>query len=243
MENVNTALPFLKRHEPRGTAAPAVQRSNAPLFLRSRQFRFRQLKTVELRSTGQPRAAVPTWFVVIPCACRVLNFNSCPHAKRSRDAVFPQGSDWPDIHQRYLFSDSVACCGRLRTKSTTQSRGEASGAGLSPAIPAPDELPQAADETGPFPKLGVGDLLEVSVYNVPELTTKSRLGTNGDEDLPLIDDVHVAGLTVEEAQALIEKRLSDGGFVKNPHVTLNVDQSASQGISLLGETRDRACIP
>jgi len=29
--------------------------------------------------------------------------------------------------------------------------------------------------------------------------------------------------------------LSDGGFVKNPHVTLNVDQSVSQGASLLGE--------
>jgi polysaccharide biosynthesis/export protein len=105
------------------------------------------------------------------------------------------------------------------------------------ALPTSDqsEVPQAADPTGPSPKLGVGDLLEVSVYNVPELTTKGRLGTNGDVYLPLVDYVHIAGLTVEEAQALIEKRLSDGGFVKNPHVTLNVDQSASQGISLLGE--------
>ncbi len=78
-------------------------------------------------------------------------------------------------------------------------------------------------------------MLEVSVYNVPELATKSRLGTNGDVYLPLVDYVHLAGLTVEEAQALIEKRLSDGGFVKNPHVTLIVDQSASQGVNLLGE--------
>jgi polysaccharide export outer membrane protein len=105
------------------------------------------------------------------------------------------------------------------------------------AVPAPDqpEPSSATDETAPSPRLGVGDLLDVNVYNVPELNTKSRLGTNGDVYLPLIDYVHVAGLTVEEAQALIEKRLSDGGFVKNPHVTLNVDQSASQGISLLGE--------
>jgi len=105
------------------------------------------------------------------------------------------------------------------------------------AVPATDQpqSPQSADETSSSPKLGVGDLLEVSVYNVPELNTKSRLGTNGDVYLPLIDYVHLAGLTVEEAQALIEKRLADGGFVKNPHVTLNVDQSASQGISLLGE--------
>ncbi len=97
------------------------------------------------------------------------------------------------------------------------------------------EAPEAADETVSSPRLGIGDLLDVNVYNVPELATKSRLGTNGDVYLPLVDYVHLAGLTVEEAQALIEKRLSDGGFVKNPHVTLNVDQSASQGVSLLGE--------
>jgi polysaccharide export outer membrane protein len=105
------------------------------------------------------------------------------------------------------------------------------------AVPASDqpETPPAADEIGPSPRLGAGDLLEVNVYNVPEMTTKSRLGTNGDVYLPLVDYVHLAGLTVEEAQALIEKRLSDGGFIKSPHVTVNVDQSASQGVSLLGE--------
>jgi polysaccharide biosynthesis/export protein len=105
------------------------------------------------------------------------------------------------------------------------------------AVPAPDqpEMPQAADETRSSPRLGIGDMLEVNVYSVPELNTKSRLGKNGDVYLPLIDYVHLAGLTIEEAQALIEKRLSDGGFVKNPHVSINVDQSASQGVSLLGE--------
>jgi polysaccharide biosynthesis/export protein len=105
------------------------------------------------------------------------------------------------------------------------------------AVPAllQSETSPAADDLGSNPTLGIGDLVEVNVYNVPELTTKSRLGNNGDVYLPLVDYVHLAGLSVEEAQTLIEKRLSDGGFVKNPHVTLNVDQSASQGISLLGE--------
>ena len=102
-------------------------------------------------------------------------------------------------------------------------------------VPSPPEIPATVDEAGLDSRLGTGDLLDISVYNVPELNTKSRLGNNGDVYLPLIDYVHLAGLTVEEAQALIEKRLSDGGFVKNPHVTLNVDQSVSQGASLLGE--------
>jgi polysaccharide biosynthesis/export protein len=84
-------------------------------------------------------------------------------------------------------------------------------------------------------RLGAGDLLEVAVYNVPELATKARVGNSGDIYLPLIDYVHVGDLTVEEAQTLIQKRLEDGGFVRNPHVTIFLDESASQGVTVLGE--------
>jgi polysaccharide export outer membrane protein len=84
-------------------------------------------------------------------------------------------------------------------------------------------------------KVEPGDLVEVGVYNVPELASKARVSSKGEVYLPLIDYVHIAGLTAEEAEGLIQKRLSDGGFVKNPHVTLFVDQYASQGASILGE--------
>jgi polysaccharide biosynthesis/export protein len=96
--------------------------------------------------------------------------------------------------------------------------------------------------TGPTPaaestqsiRLGTGDLLDVSVYNVPELATKTRVGGNGDVYLPLVDYVHVAGLTIDEAQEVIEKRLADG-FVNNPHVTIFVNEYASQNATILGE--------
>jgi polysaccharide biosynthesis/export protein len=84
-------------------------------------------------------------------------------------------------------------------------------------------------------KLGPGDLVEVGVYGVPELTTKARVSNDGDLYLPLIDYVHVGDLSLEESQKLIEKRLDDGGFVKNPHVTIFVNDYASQGVTLLGE--------
>jgi len=92
-------------------------------------------------------------------------------------------------------------------------------------------------------KLGGGDLIEVNVYNVPELTTKARVGNSGDVYLPLIDYVHVGDLSVEEAQGLIEKRLNDGGFVRNPHVTIFVDESASQGVTVLGEVSKPGIYP
>jgi len=84
-------------------------------------------------------------------------------------------------------------------------------------------------------KLGRGDLFEVNVYNVPELASKVRVSNSGDVYLPLIDYVHVEGLTQEEAQALIEKRLEDGGFVRSPHVSIFVDEAMSQGVTILGE--------
>ncbi len=84
-------------------------------------------------------------------------------------------------------------------------------------------------------KLGIGDLIEISVFGVPDLTTKTRISGSGDLYLPLIDYVHVADLTTDEAQELIQKRLEDGGFVRGPHVSIFVDESASQAITLLGE--------
>lgn len=113
------------------------------------------------------------------------------------------------------------------------------------AVPVPPGpgTSKAADETGSDLRLGAGDLLEVNVYNVPELGTKSRIGNSGDVYLPLIDYVHLAGLTIEEAQGLIEKRLSDGGFVKNPHVTLFVNEYTSQGANVLGEVAKPGVYP
>src|SRR3974390_2574764 len=92
-------------------------------------------------------------------------------------------------------------------------------------------------------KLGVGDLLDITVYNVPELASKVRVSNSGDVYLPLIDYVHVEGLTQEEAQSLIEKRLSDGGFVRSPHVTIFVDEASSQGVTVLGEVSKPGIYP
>jgi polysaccharide export outer membrane protein len=95
----------------------------------------------------------------------------------------------------------------------------------------PSSRPPASSNT----ELGVGDLIEIAVFGVPDLSTKTRIGGSGDVYFPLIDYVHIAGLTTDEAQALIQKRLEDGGFVRGPHVSIFVDESASQAITMVGE--------
>jgi polysaccharide export outer membrane protein len=92
-------------------------------------------------------------------------------------------------------------------------------------------------------KLGVGDLIEISVFGVPDLSTKARISGSGDVYLPLIDYVHLADLTTDEAQELIQKRLEDGGFVRGPHVSIFVNESASQAITLVGEVNHPGAYP
>jgi polysaccharide biosynthesis/export protein len=92
-------------------------------------------------------------------------------------------------------------------------------------------------------KLGIGDLIEISVFGVPDLSSKARISGSGDVYLPLIDYVHVVELTVDEAQELIQKRLEDGGFVRGPHVTIFVNESASQAITMVGEVSRPGAYP
>jgi polysaccharide export outer membrane protein len=84
-------------------------------------------------------------------------------------------------------------------------------------------------------RLGAGDLIEVSVYNVSEMDTKTRISSSGDIYLPLIDYVHVDGLTVDEAESVIEKQLEKGDYVKSPHVQIFVQEYASAGANVMGE--------
>jgi len=102
----------------------------------------------------------------------------------------------------------------------------------SPAVRTPEN---STDNDSSRIKLGPGDLVEINVYGVPELSTKARVSSAGDLYLPLVDYVHVGDLTLEEAQRLVERRLANGGFVKTPHVTIFIDEYASQAVTLLGE--------
>jgi len=128
--------------------------------------------------------------------------------------------------------------------------GKMTQEGSQPATPAPrpttdagkqktTEVPAQSSEL----RLGAGDLVEVNVYNVPELSTKARVSGNGEIYLPLVDYVHIGGLSLQEAQTVIEKRYEDGGFLKDPHISLLVDESATQGASVLGEVSKPGIYP
>ncbi|MFP5418916.1 MAG: polysaccharide export protein EpsE [Gammaproteobacteria bacterium] len=83
-------------------------------------------------------------------------------------------------------------------------------------------------------RMGTGDVLRITVYGQPELATEARVGESGNITFPLIGNVRLAGVTPAQGEAEIAQRLSKGGFILDPFVTLNVLQYRSQQISVLG---------
>jgi polysaccharide biosynthesis/export protein len=155
------------------------------------------------------------------------------------------------IISKFLVSTNlvrVLCCGAL-----VAATGFAQTTSVAPQTGTvfPSVSNAASEKSGPSPpsggdtalRLGTGDLIEVSVYSVPELNTKTRVSADGDISLPLVNSVHVGGLTINEAETVIEKRLDQGGFVKNPHVQLFVHEYTSQGVSVLGEVSKPGVYP
>lgn len=106
--------------------------------------------------------------------------------------------------------------------------------------------PSASSSTflsGGVTPIGPGDLLEISVFDTPELSGKVRVSNSGDVSLPLIGALHVAGLTSDEMQARIANKLVDGQLVKDPQVTVFMAEYATQGVSVLGEVKRPGIYP
>lgn len=83
-------------------------------------------------------------------------------------------------------------------------------------------------------RLGSGDVIKISVYEYPDLTTEMRVSETGNVSFPLIGEVNLGEKTVAEAERLIAQRLDDGDFIRDPQVTIVVVQFVSQKISVLG---------
>ena len=82
--------------------------------------------------------------------------------------------------------------------------------------------------------LGPGDLLQVTVFEAEELATTVRVSSRGYITLPLLGQVAVEGLSAREAEIYIEERYRRD-YIKNPHVSIFVEEHISQRITLVGQ--------
>jgi len=82
--------------------------------------------------------------------------------------------------------------------------------------------------------LGAGDVLKVTVFQNPDLSTEARVSEGGEITFPLVGSIVVGGLTTAQGEQKIASALRSGNFVLRPQVNMTVLQFRSRMVSVLG---------
>ena len=88
--------------------------------------------------------------------------------------------------------------------------------------------------------IGVGDLLQIEVYDEPDLTKEVRVLTDGTLSFPLLGSLKAVHLTVGELETEIKRRLAER-FLVNPQVTVFVKEFSS--VYVFGEVKNPGSFP
>ena len=113
-----------------------------------------------------------------------------------------------------------------------QTGQQAAGGATRQMTPAPPSLP-----------ISYGDLIQVTVFDSPELSGDFRVNSKGEVVLPVGGAVKVKGLTAADAGAAIAAQLKEAGIVLEPHVTVMILEYQTQGVTVTGEVKTPGVYP
>src|SRR5882762_3094121 len=83
--------------------------------------------------------------------------------------------------------------------------------------------------------IGNGDVINVDVFDVKELSREVRVSQTGSIGLPLVPvRLHVAGLTEVQTEQKIAEVLEANGLVSHPQVSVSVKERKSKPITVVG---------
>ncbi|HVZ65270.1 MAG TPA: polysaccharide biosynthesis/export family protein [Lacunisphaera sp.] len=109
---------------------------------------------------------------------------------------------------------------------------------LAPALQAQSGAAAKGERKNYVHTLALADRLRVAVFQEDDLTTLTRIDARGRINLPLIGEIKIGGMTINEAQTAIENAYKDGRYLRNPQVTINVEEYAPREVSIQGQIRN-----
>ena len=115
------------------------------------------------------------------------------------------------------------------------------GAQSNAPVSAPN--PASGTTTSPAYVLTNTDRIRVAIYQEDDLSLMARIDSQGRVNLPLVGQVAIAGLKVMDAQRAVEKAYQDGRFLRNPRVTISVEEYAAREVSIQGQVRSPGRYP
>jgi len=112
-----------------------------------------------------------------------------------------------------------------------------------PAVNSGASLDATPKSSSPAIDIGPGDLLDVVVFDTPELSSHVRVTQDGFANLPVLGRVDLSGLNADQAARRLETLFREHNLLLEPHVTVFIVEYASQGATISGEVRQPGIYP
>lgn len=106
---------------------------------------------------------------------------------------------------------------------------------LTPNATLPQNLRPSSAPTGVY-QVAAGDVIDVGVFQAPNLNRTVEVDGAGNVVLPLVGAVSVAGKTVRQAEAEIASRYN-ARYLQNPDVTIFVKEAVGQRVTVDGAVK------
>ncbi|HET6389284.1 polysaccharide biosynthesis/export family protein [Hyphomicrobium sp.] len=104
------------------------------------------------------------------------------------------------------------------------------------------ELIATGDPATAAYKIGPMDVVEVSVFQVPELSKTVQVAANGTINLPLASEVQAAGKTPRDIERDLTKRLARD-YLQQPQVNVYIKEYNSQRVTVDGAVKKPGVYP
>jgi polysaccharide export outer membrane protein len=88
------------------------------------------------------------------------------------------------------------------------------------------------EDSNPVYTIGSGDVVKLDVYGRPEVSGRHIVGPDGQITVPIIGNIALSNSTREEARERLQKSVQR--YYSSPHVTLSVEEYASNQVTVLG---------
>jgi len=85
-------------------------------------------------------------------------------------------------------------------------------------------------------RIGPDDLLNISIFEAPEMNCTTRVSASGEISLQLLGAVHAGGLTPRELESVLQGLLRRT-YMKDPHVGVFVQELQSHAVSVVGAVK------
>ena len=186
---------------------------------------------------GLHRFIIPALAAALAAACTVSLVDTAsngPHIGDTRNGGQPAAQGGA--------AQAPAAQPDASQQSAPQSAAASAGVSLEAMEKVAQTYTALADPKSKAYKIGPLDVLDITVFKVPDLTKSVQVSESGTINFPLVGEIQAGGRSSRELEQELTKRLG-AKYLQNPQITVFVREYNSQRVTVTGAVKKPGVLP